>query len=150
MKKRKHFLNKKGFTLLELLLSVSIIAFLSGIGMIVLPAFYLRNNVDVSVILATQNLERAKILAQIERGDDDWGLKIENGKMTLFKGASFSGRDIEYDEGFSFPGGISFNGDTEFIFQEFSGKPVKNYSISFSGGGISRVININGQGAIDY
>ena len=66
--------NNAGFTLLEVLLSVAIIALIAGIGTPVYQSFQTRNDLDVVTNTVAQSLRRAQVLARASDGDTTWGV----------------------------------------------------------------------------
>lgn len=141
----------KGFTLLEVLLSIALIAIILGITTPVYVAFSRRNDLDLATDTATQALRRAQILSQGMSSDDNWGVEIQFGNIIIFKGNVFSTRDQNFDENFSISSAITFSGSNEVIFNKFLGDT--------SGGTINlinttenatRTININSKGLVTY
>ncbi|MEK7588331.1 MAG: prepilin-type N-terminal cleavage/methylation domain-containing protein [Patescibacteria group bacterium] len=140
-----------GFTLLEMLLSVSVIAILTSIGTPVYQSFQVRNDLDVSTATLVQNLRRAQILASASSFDINWGVHVEVGAITLFKGTSFLTRDNTYDEIFELSPSITPSGLTDIVYQKFTGKPNITGDIILSSNiNEIRTITINEKGTISF
>ncbi|MEK7560888.1 MAG: LamG-like jellyroll fold domain-containing protein [Patescibacteria group bacterium] len=111
-----------GFSLVQILLSLAVLALLLGIGVPIYFSFQTRNDLDIAASSVAQALRSAKARAEAMDGDSSWGVKIESGKITLFRGASFAGRDPAYDEVTNVPTHISATGDIEIVFAKFTGE----------------------------
>ncbi len=148
---KNKFLTKKGFTLLELLISIAIITIIAAISAPVYFSFYSRNDVDVVAMKASQNIRRAQILAQAEEGAGPWGVSFSNDAMILFQGESFQDRDVDFDEPFSIPQAVSVSGLSEVVFERLTGTPRETGTIEFFlNSGVSRSIAINEMGVLSY
>ncbi len=148
---KNKFLIKKGFTLLELLISIAIITIIAAISAPVYFSFYSRNDIDVVAMKAAQNIRRAQILAQAGGEDGSWGVSFDNDTMILFQGESFQDRDVDFDESFSIPQTISVSGLEEVVFERFTGTPKELGTIEFFlNSGISRNITITEAGVLSY
>ena len=143
--------NKDGFTLIEVLLSVSLIAVMAGISIPFYQTFQNRNNLDVASNTIAQTARRAQLLAQANDSDSVWSIYIEPGYLTLFKGDTTSTRDTEYDERFEISSGITATGDLMIVFDKVTGKPDNAKTIILtSTTNETRTISINTKGIIEY
>lgn len=139
-----------GFTLLELLLSVSILAILVAITAPILIAFQRNNDIDLTADTLSQVLRRAQILSQAINNDDSWGVKIDNNNIILFKGNSFIGRNQNYDETFSTSNSITFSGINEIIYNKFSGDTTGGSIIMTNTTENKNIsINVNSKGIVE-
>lgn len=140
----------KGFTILEVLLSLILISVIAGISVPIYNSFQIKNNLDVASNTVIQTLRRAQILSQAVDGDTSWGVKISDENVTLFRGTSFFGRDIGFEEEFGIPA-ITNSGLQEIVFDKFSGNPQSSGTIILTSvSGEVRQITINEKGTIDY
>ena len=140
-----------GFTLLEVLLSIALISILAGVS---LPAYYTlfsKNDLDVAKNQVAQSLGRASFLSSASVGDTTWGLEVLSGKIVIFKGANYAGRDVNYDEIYGIPPSIIPSGLSEVVFYKMTGFPGATGAIILtSTNGETRTITINSKGSINY
>lgn len=120
---RHHIQTMKGFTLLEVLLSVALISLIAGMGAPLYQSFQVRNDLNIGGATLVNMLRRAETLARASDGDTSWGVFTASGAITLFRGVSYSARDTAYDEVFVVPTSISFSGTLEYVFTRFTGFP---------------------------
>lgn len=140
----------KGFTLLELLLSVATITFLTAFSVPVYSSFQVKNDLDLAVATAAQSLRRAQVLSQAVDADSSWGVKMQSGSLIIFKGNSFVSRDSNFDEIFDLSS-VNASGVTELVFNKFSATPQTTGNIILtSGTGSTKTLNINSKGMVDY
>lgn len=140
-----------GFTLIEILLSIAVIVIIAGISIPVYQSFQVRNDLDIATVETAQTLRRAQMLAQAVDGDTSWGVNIQSGSLTLFKGASYATRDSSFDELFDIPTSIVPSGASEIIFTKFSGLPQNIGTITLnSNANETRSITIDVKGTISY
>jgi len=140
-----------GFTLLEVLLVVLLVGLLAGIGIPVYHALQTRNDLDIAQAAAAQNLRRAQVLASAADGDTSWGVRVQTGSVVVFKGASFAGRDQNYDETFEISSSIVPSGLAEIVFSKYAGLPQSIGTITLtSAANEQRVITINSKGMVGY
>lgn len=112
-----------GFTLLEILLTLSVMVILAGVTIPIAWPFVTQNELDVSAVITTQTIRRAQSLAMSMQGDSAWGVKIEAQKITLYKGESYDLRNSDLDEEFNLAQTINVTGLSEVTFFKLSGLP---------------------------
>lgn len=140
-----------GFTLMEGLLSIAVIAIIAGISIPIYQSFQVRNDLDIATVSTVQTLRRAQVLAQAVDGDTSWGISVLSGSLTLFKGASYAARDTAFDEMFEVPASITPSGLSEIIFTKFTGLPQTTGTITLtSNANETRTITINAKGMVGY
>lgn len=142
---------KAGATLLEVLLSVAVIALLAGLAAPVYQSFQTRNSLDMTANTIVGSLRRAQVLSQAVDGDATWGLFVQNGSITLFRGSSYVSRITTFDEVFDLPGSITPSGVSEVVYDKFTGQPQTTGTIILlSNTNETRNITINEKGTIAY
>ncbi|HSX28911.1 MAG TPA: type II secretion system protein [Candidatus Saccharimonadales bacterium] len=140
-----------GFTLIEVLLSVTIIGMLVGISVPVYESFVRRNDLDLTAQVISATLRRAETYARAVNGDNAWSVEIQASTVTLFQGTSFASRNTAYDETLSIPNSITPSGLSEIQFAKFSAAPNATGSITLSSTTNStRTITVNAKGTVDY
>lgn len=141
----------RGFTLLEVMLTVAIIAIIATLTPPVYEKVQLKVGFDSTVTSFVSSLKRAQKLSQAGKLDSTWGVKIENTKITIFKGNSFETRDITYDEESSILSNIIATGDTEIVFSKLYGYPTYETKTNISDNWSNeKSITINNKGLIKY
>jgi len=140
----------KGFSLLEVLLAISILTIIAGIFAPIYGYFYNRNNLDLAAQQTVQGLRHAQILAKNSERDADWGVYLNSNFITVFKGVSYLSRDDLYDESEGLPGGTVSSLPTEIVFSKASGTPKTFPIITLNQNNESKIITINSQGIISY
>lgn len=142
---------KNGFTLIEMLLVVALIVAIGTISAPVYQLLQVKNNLTVATYTIAQTLRRAQILSQSGMGDTTWGVHIVSGSVTLFKGASYAGRDTTTDEIFDVPTNITLGGISDIIFSKLSGEPQSYGDITLTSlNNDTKTITINAKGALEY
>lgn len=142
--------NQRGFTLVEMLLSVGIIAILTGLSVPVYATFAARNDLDLNHQSTAQALRRAQTYARAVEGDSQWGVSIQSNQTVLFKGASYATRDAGFDETTSFgPGVTSTTG--EIVFAKLSGAPSTTGGVTLTQTSTNdtRTVNLNAKGMVE-
>ncbi len=144
-------MRQRGFTLVEMLLSITIIAILVGVSGPVYNSFVVRNDLDVTGQQIVQSLRRAQTYARSMEDDTAWSVEIQTSAATLFQGTNFGGRDATFDEEVTIPASITRSGLTEVQFAKFTGLPNTTGTITLtSNTNETRTITINAKGMVNY
>ena len=117
----KPFLKRDGFTLLELLLSVSLVALLAAISAPMYLSLQAENEVVISATTIGDVLRRGQIRAQAVDADSSWGVEMVSSTVTIFKGNNFIARDQGFDENYNLAPTVNVSGLNEVVFDKFSG-----------------------------
>lgn len=142
----------RGFTLIEMLLSIALMAVLVGIGAPIYARSQTKNDLDTSVQIWVESLRRAAILSAGVEGDSTWGASFTTGTITLFRGASFASRDSSYDELFAIPTTISASGLTEVVMSKLTGYPTTTGTTTIGSSAVSDAagVTINSKGMVSW
>ncbi len=140
-----------GFTLLEMLLSVSVLALVAGIATPIYQSFQVRNDLEIAKNVVVESLRRAQALSTAGESDNTWGVYIGGGAITIFQGANYAGRVLGFDEVFDISGSIVPSGIGEVVFTKLQGIPNTTGTIALtSNTNETRNITINTKGMVDF
>jgi prepilin-type N-terminal cleavage/methylation domain-containing protein len=140
-----------GFTMLEVILSLSILAMMFAMTVPYYSTFMIRNNLDIAVTTLVQDLRRAQTLSQITDGDSSWGVHVQVGSILLYKGPSYILRNESFDEDTEIPSSITISGINNINFEKQTGMPQTVGIITFtSNSNETRNVTINQKGTVDY
>lgn len=140
-----------GFTLLEVLMSVAIVGMLVGLSLPFYQSFQNRNDLAIAAEGIAGMLRRAQVYSRGMNGDSQWGVHVETGSATLFKGASYAGRDTAYDETSSIPSSFTVSA-TDVRFSKMLGVPTATGTVATitTPNNESKTVTINNEGAVSY
>lgn len=146
----KTFCNR-GFTLIEVLLSIALISLIVGIGTPLYQSFQNKNELDIATTTVVQSLRRAQTLSRTGEGDSAWGVRIALGSITVFRGTVYATRNQSFDENFQMSTQILPSGLTEVVFQKFTGTPQSSGTLTLTLNATDTVtVGINDYGTITY
>src|SRR5688500_3965785 len=148
---------ERGFTLIEVLMSVVIIGMLVGMSLPIYQSFQTRNDLAIATEGVAGMLRRAQTYARgmsntIQNDTALWGVHVEVGSATLFKGASYAARDTSLDEVMSIPATFSVAA-SDVRFSKMYGLPTATgtvATITTNNTNDSRTITINAKGMVSY
>ncbi len=127
-----------GFTAIELMLSVAILAAIAGFAVAGFFGFQARNDLNMTTDLVVQNLRQAQIYARTSREGGAWGVALDADEMTLFQGDSYASRNSAFDEVYPLPVMLTVSGLSEVVFSRV-------YGIPYPTGTIDLVSEVNGE-----
>lgn len=139
-----------GFTLIEVLLSVAIIAILAGLSAPIFATFQTHNDLDITTQRIADAVRRAQVYARGVNRDDQWGVRIQSTDATLYKGA---GPGSGFDEVTTIPTGMSVSGLTDVLFSRLDGTATTTGGTTLtltSNTNETRTITINAKGMVSY
>lgn len=122
----------KGFTIIELLLTMAMIAILTGITIPLYSISQSKDDLQTEASFVISAIRSAKIFSTSGKENSEWGIHFQQGKMIIFKGTSFSTRDISFDEEMPVGQSISFTGLNDIYFTKLYGIPSATGSITLS------------------
>lgn len=141
---------KKGFTLIEVILSIFLLSFLFAVSVPVLQSFLFRSELEDATNAYYRSLRTAQTLSQSSFYDSTWGVRYLPGQVVVFSGANYASRDTTRDRSFSISSRVSATGVTEVIFSKLYGYPNTTGNINLIGNGASKVISLNERGQINF
>jgi prepilin-type N-terminal cleavage/methylation domain-containing protein len=153
--------NKKGFTLIELIVVISIFVIMSGTIGMSLSSFISKNQLETSTQQIVQVLRRAQSYSMMRIKDDQWGVYFDddgggpNQSFTFFKGSTY-GVDTSYDDVYELENNLSFSninlfgGGDEVVFSKVTGETSQAGFIDLAeSAGNFYMITINDLGQIE-
>lgn len=147
----RHRQHKAGFTLLELLLSITLLTIILAVSSPIYFMYKNRNDLDLSSDLVANSVRRAQTEAQAVDLDSTWGVYVQNSGVSVFKGNTYATRDTSYDEYFDFPSVITVSGPQEIVFSKVVGDPNVTGTITLTSlNNESRTVQINRKGGLTY
>ena len=153
--------NKKGFSLAELLVAITIMAILATIGFSSYAGFKNKQSVEAEVMKLTATTREAMEKSKSQADGSQWGMHFANPTgagndfYEIWKGASYASSTVNSRLNLSASVGFTdpANGATkDIIFAKATGLPTAALTIvvqSLTGGGTG-TINIDTSGRVDY
>lgn len=146
MKRNKK--NQKGFTLIEMTLTVALVFYIGLISVMFYSSFYLKNAANSVTQDLAFSLRKAQTYSMAGRQGSSWGVSFTGGSIIVFKGATYATRIAAFDEVHSVPSTLSISGFNETVFARMTGYPNATSTVIITGGGRSRTLAINVQGIV--
>lgn len=141
---------KSGFTLYEILLSIALVLALVTLAVPVYQSFITENNLETAIDQSSRALRNAQIYAQQIRNDSEWGVRIDEGLVTVFMGTSYASRDSDFDIVYDIATEIELSGINEIYYEKVSGEPSGTGTITFQAGSNISEIVINEKGGLTF
>lgn len=139
----------KGFTIIELILIISLLGILAGVGSPFISSFITRDNWHVATDRITSELWKAQSYAMEGKsinGSKVWGVFLIGNVFRLFNGDC---NNPNYKEDFAVPNGISVTGISNLVFDNLRGEPDAAVVMSVTSNLGSSSISVNAAGMID-
>lgn len=141
---------KRGFTLVEMLLVIAILAIVSFVAVGLVSNSVPRNQLQAQTdaLLGMTRRAQERTVNGLEGGV--WGVHVEAGQATLFLGESFVARDAAFDETRILPVAVSVSGSTDAVFVRRTGMPQQEASfiLTDQATSLTRTITIHASGSI--
>lgn len=142
---------QKGFTLLEMLLVIALIALVAGSTITIFITT--KNKTDLAIVQDTtvQYIRMAQSFSKAGKEDSEWGVNIDSDRIILFKGIDFDNRDIAFDEFYNYPTRVNVIGITDLYFNKITGTPSVSGTTTLTGrSDSSTTIFVNQLGLVNY
>lgn len=140
----------RGFTLVEMIVVIGVIALLATISTSVYSIFKARENLEIATTGVVEAIRHAQANSQSGKGDSNWGVKIFSNSAVIFKGSSYESRDASADQSIDFSGGMTAGGLSEIIFTKVIGSTTNTGTITLTNSYGAKNISINGKGTLTY
>ena len=145
----RNILYKKGFTLIEMLLSVGLLGIIVGMSVPVVQQYQTQRSSDTEVDQAIALIRRAQVLARSSYHNDQWGIHVDTDMITLFEGDNFLTRDSDFDEQVTYRNLVGVVDNDTIIFSQGQGIPdVSAEIILTTTNNYELTITINQQGVV--
>lgn len=139
---------RKGFTLLEILVSIGIGLLILGSVATATTAFTKHRQLDATADMAVSYLRTAAMRAAQSEDNLPHGVKMANGQITLFRGTSYDLRETDGDTVWVQPSYITVTGPTEIVFSKEAAVPSATGNIVFFNGRNTVTITVYATGAV--
>ncbi|MBN2197711.1 prepilin-type N-terminal cleavage/methylation domain-containing protein [Candidatus Wolfebacteria bacterium] len=160
-KKKNKFFQKKGFSLIELIISIAILAIVSSVGFINIINYKNRQTLVSNAREIVTILRNAQDRSLSQEGGSRWGVYFENpvegvGFFELFQGSSYSSNAVSLKS--SLASSVQFDiplagSSSTVVFSPVTGLPDKVLDIEISLIGkpsVSSTISVNSAGKISF
>ena len=140
----------KGFTLLEIIITISIIIIVSSISMQIYYNLRDKHLIETDADSIISMIEKAKSLSLNRKNDSSYGVAFSSSTVTVFSGNTHvSGNDIsKYDLGSILNLSLSSHG-SELNFSKLTNLPNATGTITLNKNSYSKVITIYGTGVVE-
>ncbi|OGL78300.1 hypothetical protein A3F28_00315 [Candidatus Uhrbacteria bacterium RIFCSPHIGHO2_12_FULL_57_11] len=146
-----------GLSVVEITLTISIVSILAILGLPFATTFETERRFDVSVQELLYTLRRAQGRAFAGEAGSSFGVHLVTGtgtSFTMFRGATFAGRDQVFDEVYDLPGTVTLTkvivGGDDVVFSPPRGKTPNGGEIILTGSaGESRQVIVNAEGKVE-
>src|SRR6266851_5201739 len=125
--------NMEGFTLIELILVVSLIIILGTFTTAFAARFFTQNGVANTTDELIGDFRQAQVNAMMGKRNGNWGVNYSANKITLYLGTSFAARTAAFDTTFTVNPSISVTGFSDLNFFRMTGTSSATPTISISG-----------------
>lgn len=140
----------RGFTIIELLVVLAIFFVLVAIFTPMAISFYQMEALNKTQDQLVWLLREARDNAVNQKNNSFFGVRVLEDNFILFQGESYINRIETEDQVVSFPDNIKISGDDEIIFAPTTGFVSSNGLIKLISAGVSKEINVNKIGVINY
>jgi len=121
-----------GFTIIEILVALALLAAIFGLGFPVTWSFYGTYQFDSESKILVSALEQSRNAAMINRNQSAHGVFFNDDQIVVFQGSSYASRNASLDKIFPRNTLISISGPSEIVFSALSGQVSSStYTVSY-------------------
>ena len=138
-----------GFTLVELIIVISIFAVCSAVTLPFLARFQQSQNLDTLRQGIASTMRRAQQRAVAGERDSAWGVHVGTGTYILYSGSSYAARTTALDEQHSVATVFTFSGLSDVLFRKVWGSAMTGGTLTIGQGSAgTKTIQVTTAGAI--
>ena len=141
---------QQGFTMVEILIVITIVSMLAGLGYF-MDLNILKSNIfssDLNGIVDSIRRSRSEALNNIDNSAH--GIKILPDSYVLFEGQNYDSRIVSKDQIIPVNSELTFSGLNEAVFTQLSGESTASGSIMVTEGLKTSAITINYDGGVNW
>ena len=150
MRLPKDYSDNRGFSLIEIVVVMGILAILGSLGLFVAIDQYRSYALSAETSTIVSLLQKARNQAINNLGQSRHGVFLDNTNYTLFEGTDYASRVQGYDEIIPKSPAVTMGGLQEIIFKQLNGESSTIGNITISNPQKTSVISINSEGRIDW
>jgi len=139
----------KGFTLIEIILVISITVIIAAVSIPVIVRFVGVQHLDDTRSTIVASLRQAHNQAVFQKNDSAFGVRFLSGSFVIFQGSSYASRTTSEDIVVTIPSSITVSGISEVVFTKRTGVPSTTGTIFIHLGSSSLSLSINQSGLIE-
>ncbi|MEK7616348.1 MAG: prepilin-type N-terminal cleavage/methylation domain-containing protein [Patescibacteria group bacterium] len=147
--KNDHTKQRRGFTLIEVLISLSILTILLGLSVPFVLNFYERYQIDSERAKFVSLLRQARTMSLGGEGSADHGMYISGTQFTVYEGANYATRNTAKDQTSERETNVDITGPTEATFAYLTGTTASQ-SFILDNRVKQNTIHVNTEGTIDW
>ncbi len=138
-------MTQSGYTFIELLLVIGLVAILAASATPFFSNFLLRNNYETTADALVSTLRKAQSYSLQNKNNAVWGACLSSGKIRLYRGTCAS---PTFSEDFSVPSTITITGFTDTAFSRPRGEPSGSLAISVTSAIGAKTVTVSAAGMI--
>lgn len=138
--------HSKGFSLIEILMVVSIISIIGAASVPSLRRFMLGNDLEVGAQKVVGTIRKAQSYAQDGKNNETWGVCLLGINLRMFSGSCTL---PTFFEDFEIPRTVTISGLSETTFSKLRGEPSNLLNISLSTDFGARTVQVNSAGGME-
>lgn len=143
-------LKSKGFTVIDIMLAIAIVAILGVAVMPIANGYITRGGLDSASRDIVAALRYAQIQSEAGVDNATWGVNVGSGVITTFQGTSYATRLAAYDQTTEYPINTVVSGISEYVFTELTGRTTGGSLTLTSPSTLTKTITVNAVGMIDF